>query len=116
MDKTKKIMIILLVLFCCTRLAAQDSLFKISGALVDKDSVTLSWASVFITDAEQHIISSSACDENGKFLLTVKGGNYIFGASSVGYDMFAKPVKIIGDTDLGTIAIHKDERCAIASP
>lgn len=107
MDKSKNNMIILLMLFCCTRLVAQDSLFKISGALVDKDSVALLWASVFLTDAEQHIISSSACDENGKFLLTVKGDNYIFGASSVGYDMFAKPVNIIGDTDLGTIALQE---------
>lgn len=109
MDRNIKNIIVFLVFSCCTRLSAQDSQFKISGTLVDKDSVALSWACVFITDAEQHIISSSACDDNGKFLLTAKKGNYIFGASNVGYEMYAQPVSITGDTDLdlGTVTLQE---------
>jgi len=65
---------------------AHDEQYKISGVIIDKDSLTLPWTSVFVTDAEQRIISNSVCDENGRFELQVEKGYYIFGASSVGYE------------------------------
>ena len=86
---------------------AQNEQYKISGVIVDKDSLTLPWTSVFVTDNEQHIISSSVCDENGKFQLKVEKGNYIFGASSVGYELIAKPIIITNDTVLGSILLKE---------
>jgi len=86
---------------------AQNEQCKISGVVVGADSLALPWTSVFVTDTAQHIISSSMCDENGRFQLNVKKGNYIFGASNVGYDLIARPIIINGDTALGSILLEE---------
>lgn len=106
MKKTGTFLLFCLMLNGYAKLQAQNPQYNIQGAVVDKDSVAVSWASVFITDAEQHIVNSAACDENGRFQLTASKGDYIFGASSIGYEMFALPVNVADNTDLGTIVLQ----------
>lgn len=107
MEKVIRLLTVFFTLINSASMLATGEQYKINGVIVDKDSMALSWASVFITDADQHIISSSTCDENGKFQLNAKGGDYIFGASSVGYEMFARPISINTDTDLGIIMLQE---------
>jgi len=108
MNKFFKILLLtLLMMSVSVSMLAQNEQYTISGVIVDKDSLTLPWTSVFVTDTEQHIISSSVCDENGRFQLKVEKGNYIFGASSVGYELNASPITVTNDTALGSILLEE---------
>jgi len=105
--KMFKVLPALLMLCGSVSVLAQSEQCKISGAIVDKDSLALPWASVFVTDSAQQIICSGGCDEKGRFLLKVDKGNYIFGASSVGYELIARPMAVASDTVLGSILLEE---------
>jgi len=107
MKRIFKILLTLLMFSGSVSMLAQNEQYKISGVIIDKDSLALPWTSVFVTDTAQHIISSSVCDENGRFQLKAEKGNYIFGASSVGYELIARSIIITNDTVLGTILLEE---------
>jgi len=107
MKKILKTLLTFLMLSVSIRMLAQNEQYTISGEIIDQDSLTLPYTSVFVTDTAQQIICSSVCDENGRFQLKVDKGNYIFGASNIGYELIAIPMTITNDTVLGSILLHE---------
>jgi len=105
MTINKILLLFFFMLGSCSTLSAQDK-FKVNGIVRDKDNAALPWASVFLTDSVQNVISNAVCDDNGGFSLAAPKGDYIFGVSSVGYEAFSQPVDISADTNLGVITLQ----------
>ncbi len=76
---------------------------KISGRVIDTDGNPLTGASVIIKNS----FIGTSTDQNGRFSLKTKNGNYTIIISFVGFQNLEKKVELNGDVDLGDLVLSK---------
>ncbi|QTE23609.1 TonB-dependent receptor domain-containing protein [Polaribacter cellanae] len=98
-----KIFIISLISF------SSYSQVDIRGVVKDAANMPIEFADVFLTDANNQIISGGITDDKGAFNLTTKQGTYKLTVSFIGYAEWNQNVTLDKDMDLGSIILKADK-------
>lgn len=80
---------------------------KISGRVLDKDSVPLEYAHIIVTNIETTKQAKTISQKDGSFLLRTTNGEYYLTISMLGYDKLSKKINFLYDTDLKTIVLYE---------
>lgn len=102
--------LLLLIVASCLSVQAADSFYTLSGRVTDRSAVPLAYA-VVSTAAGKAVATT---DDDGRFSLTLPGGNYTLQVSAMSFRIAEIPVGLVRDTLLD-IVLEEDAQALKAA-
>ncbi len=113
MMKDYKPITLLLMFFHLTAFSQDRGLLTISGAIVDQEEQPVPFANAAVyNNLDSTMVGGVASDENGRFSIAIRPGNYYMIVSFLSYQQKIIPgVNLVNrDVNLGTITLRPDSR------
>ena len=97
-----------LLLLCCVEGISAQNLYKITGKVIDKDSTTIEFASVVLSNNSTKKLTGTTTGVDGTFFINAKDGVYTFEVSLLGYEKYTLKLTVDNDINVGDIVLKEE--------
>ena len=85
---------------------AQNGPVTLSGRITNPDGVAVDYATVLLKSASDTLkVYGGISDEQGRFILKVPAGDYLFQTSFMGYSPLSKQITLVSSQDMGNFVM-----------
>ncbi|MFQ8806978.1 MAG: carboxypeptidase regulatory-like domain-containing protein [Alistipes indistinctus] len=78
----------------------------LSGQITNPDGVAVDYATVLLKSASDTLkVYGGISDEQGRFILKVPAGDYLFQTSFLGYSPLSKQITLVSSQDMGNLVM-----------
>ena len=85
---------------------AQNGPVTLSGRITNSDGVAVDYATVLLKSASDTLkVYGGISDEQGRFILKVPAGDYLFQTSFLGYSPLSKQITLVSSQDMGNLVM-----------
>ena len=85
---------------------AQNGSVTLSGRITNSDGVAVDYATVLLKSASDTLkVYGGISDEQGRFILKVPAGDYLFQTSFLGYSPLSKQITLVSSQDMGNLVM-----------